>query len=68
MYLISLVGCDGITEITRELTEEQLQLLKELVAESERKSPYSCYPVLDVKPITQEQADKLEAEYQASLD
>ena len=48
-YLITLIGCDDITEFKMELDENEFELVKKLCEKSKETSYYSCMPVMEIR-------------------
>lgn len=45
---ISLCGCDDITSIDMEVTEEELEFLHRLSKRSHEVSEYACMPTMEI--------------------
>ncbi len=48
---INLIGCDGTTHWEQDITDEQLEFLKQIEKKSKELSPYSCYPILQAYSV-----------------
>ena len=48
-YKITLIGCDDITIIPVELTDEEHELIREISEKSKQTSTYGCMPVMVIE-------------------
>lgn len=49
LYYITVSGCDDKTMITKELTEEECKLVKEIADEITETSEYRCMPRMRIE-------------------
>jgi len=52
IYNIRIIGCDGTTKFTMELSEEEVAVLYELQEMSRIHSSSACMPTLEVRKET----------------
>lgn len=49
-HRISLTGCDDVTAIEVDLSDEQAEFLTEIAERLTEESSYSCQPVMTIEP------------------
>ena len=50
-YRISVHGCDDSTIIEKELTEDELKIIKSVATEVTETSEYKCMPIMEVEEL-----------------
>ena len=53
-YTLTLIGCDGMTAIERDLSDSEALLLKDIAVEFAKESMCSCEPTMRVEAIQEE--------------
>lgn len=54
-FEIAVHGCDDSTEIEYELTEEQMELVKDIAKKITETSHYVCMPIMEVELINEKE-------------
>ena len=52
-YRILVYGCDDLTVIEKELTEDELNIIQSVASEVTKASQYYCMPTMSVEEIEQ---------------
>lgn len=57
-YIINIEGCDDETTFVMELTNEELELVREICKKSQETSTYCCMPRMYIEEYTKENINK----------
>lgn len=56
-YRISVHGCDDSTIIIKELTEQELKIIREVAREVTKTSTYICMPTMVIEELENERTN-----------